>query len=148
MAALASMESTLKESNLEIYTAYSSGENPISYPDFKIGKIELAKHLDIKEEHGILAVNSSFARQLLLKEPSELESKRVPLYVCNCCGDLGCGALTVKVEKIDGGIVWSDFGYENSYEDGFSQSEFMKRTGPFYFNLENYISLVQPYAKG
>ncbi len=138
----------MRESSIELYTASSSGENPIGYPDFKIGNIKLAKHLGIKEEHGVLAVHRSFANQLLLKEPSELKSKRVPLYVCNCCSDLGCGALTVKVEKTDGGFVWSDFGYENNYEGGFSQSEFMKRTGPFRFNLENYVSLVQPYAKG
>jgi hypothetical protein len=138
----------LKVSSIELYTAHSSGENPISYPDFKIGNIELAKHLNIKEEHGVLVVNRSFAKQLLLKEPSELESKRVPLYVCNCCADLGCGALTVKVEKTDGAFIWSDFGYENNYEAGFSQNEFMKRMGPFWFNIENYNSLVQPYAKG
>lgn len=138
----------MKESSLELYTTKSSGENPISYPDFKIGSLKLAKHLDIKEEHGVLAVNSAFAKQLLLKEPSELESKRVPLYVCNCCADLGCGALTVNVEKINDCFVWSDIGYENNYEDGFSQNEFMKRTGPFKFNAENYVSVVQPYSKG
>lgn len=138
----------LKESSLEIYTAKSSGENPITYPDFKIGSIELAKHLGIKEKHGVLAVNSSFAKQLLLKEPSALESKRVPLYLCNCCADLGCGALTVKVEKIDGYFVWSSFGYENSYEFGFSQNDFMKRTGPFKFNAEMYVSVIKPYSKG
>ncbi len=138
----------LKEFSLEIYTALSSGENPISYPDFKIGKIELAKHLNVKEEHGVLAVNKAFAKQLLLKEPSELESKRIPLYVCNCCGDLGCGALTVKVEKIDGYFIWSDFGYENNYESGFSQNGFMKRTGPFKFSADIYLSAVKSYCKG
>ncbi len=91
----------MRVSSLETYTDLSSGENPISYPCFKIGSIELTKHLNIKEEHGVLAVNKAFAKQLLLKKPSELESKRVPPYVCNCCSDLGCGALTVNVEKID-----------------------------------------------
>lgn len=136
----------MKESSLELYTAKSIGENPISYPDFKIGSIELAKHLDIKEKHGVLAINSSFAKQLLLKAPSELKSKRVPLYVCNCCADLGCGALTVKIEKIDGCFIWSDFGYENNYEDSFFQNDFMKRTGPFKFNAEVYLSAVKPYT--
>lgn len=136
----------MKESSLELYNAESSGENSISYPDFRIGSIKLAKHLDIKELHGVLAINKSFAKQLLLKEQSELESKRVPLYVCNCCGDLGCGALTVKVEKIDGYFVWSDFGYENNYENGFSQSDFMKRTGPFKFSSEVYLSVLKPYC--
>ena len=138
----------MKESNLELYTARSAGENPISYPDFKIGSIALAKHLDVNEEHGVLAVNRVFAKQLLLKEQSELDSNRVPLYVCNCCADLGCGAVTVKVEKVDGFFIWSEFGYENNYEDGFSQSEFMQRTGPYKFKAESYISVIRPYGKG
>ena len=137
----------MKESKLELYTAESCGENPISYPDFKIGSVELAKHLGIKEAHGVLAVSSAFAKQLLLKEPSDLESDRIPLYVCNCCADLGCGALTVKVQKFDGYFIWSDFGYENNHEVGFSQNDFMKRTGPFKFEADNYISVVQPYSK-
>ncbi len=137
----------LKKFSLEIYTALSCGENPISYPDFKIGCIELAKHLGIKEEHGVLAVDRAFAKQLLLKESSELESRRVPLYVCNCCGDLGCGALTVRVEKISDYFVWSEFGYENNYEDGFSQNEYMRRTGPFKFGMDNYVSVIKPYSK-
>lgn len=137
----------MEESYLELYTAGSSGENPTSYPDFKIGSLELAKHLNVKEEHGALLYHV-FAKQLLLKESSELDGSRVPLFVCNLCADLGCGALTVKVENIGGCFVWSEFGYENNYEAGFSQNEYMKRTGPFKFSAESYISVIQPYTKG
>jgi hypothetical protein len=145
MRALALVED-MKESNLDTYSASSNGENSISYPDFKIGNIELAKHLNIVEEHGVLAINKMFAKQLLLKEPAELESGRIPLYVCNCCADLGCGALTVKVKEESGYFIWSDFGYENNYEDGFYQDDYMKRTGPFKFNNDNYVSVIQSYA--
>ncbi|WP_444905015.1 hypothetical protein ACJJIU_09970 [Microbulbifer sp. CnH-101-E] len=138
----------MEESSLELHTARSRGMNSISYPDFKIGKIILSKHLGIWEEHGVLAVSKDFAKQLLLKKPSELESKRVPLYVCNCCADLGCGAITVKVERDDGYFVWSDFGYENNYEDGFSQNAYMERTGPFKFNADLYVPVIRPYTKG
>jgi hypothetical protein len=120
--------------------------NPISYPDFKIGKLKLAKHLDVTENHGVLAVKGTFAKQLLLKEPSEFKSNRVPLYVCNCCADLGCGALSVNVEKTDSGYIWRDFGYENNYKHGFFQNEFMKRTGPFIFSISNYVSVLKPYC--
>lgn len=138
----------MKESSLELYTNKSEGENPISYPDFKIGNIKLAKHLNVLDLHGALIANADYAKQLLLKKPSELKSKRVPLYVCNCCGDLGCGTLTVQVEKIEDYFIWSQFGYESNYSDGFSQNEFMKRTGPFKFNKENYVSVIQSYSKG
>jgi len=60
-----------------------------------------------------------YAKQLLLKKPAELENGRVPLYVCNCCADIGCGAVTVKVVQEGDYFVWSSFGYENNYEEGF-----------------------------
>ncbi|WP_448547977.1 hypothetical protein [Thalassotalea fusca] len=136
----------MKQSMMEIYSATSTGENRISYADFKIGSIELAKHLDVTDLHGVLSVNKKFVNQLLLNETSELESGRVPIYVCNCCGDLGCGALTVKIEFIDGFFVWSDFGYENNYETGFHQNDYMKRTGPFKFSKENYQNTINAYT--
>ena len=35
----------MKQSTMEIYSATSTGENQISYAEFKIENIELAKHL-------------------------------------------------------------------------------------------------------
>lgn len=58
-----------------------------------------------------------YARQLLLKEPSELQSGHVPLYVCPECADLGCGALTVEVSfRDDDCVVWSSFGWDNPWD--------------------------------
>lgn len=38
-----------------------------------------------------------FALWLLLREPSQLPSGQVPLYICPECGDLGCQSLSVRV---------------------------------------------------
>lgn len=57
-----------------------------------------------------------FFAQLLLREPSELPSGRVPLYICPECADLGCGAVSVRITKSDDSFVWSDFSFENNYE--------------------------------
>jgi hypothetical protein len=39
------------------------------------------------------------------------------MFICSEGGDLGCGAITVIVEKHNGAIVWRNFGYENNYEN-------------------------------
>jgi hypothetical protein len=36
---------------------------------------------------------------LLGTRPSPLPGGRVPLYVCSACGDLGCGAVTMVVDR-------------------------------------------------
>ncbi len=107
----------------------------------------MAVHLGIKDEIGSLDVDPNYAKQLLLKVPSELKSGRVPLYVCSCCADLGCGATTVLVEDLGDQIKWSQFGRESNWEDDLFQSEYMKRTGPFYFDKTEYESAISPYTK-
>lgn len=131
---------------LELYTTAIRGSATDYFTDFKIGKIKLATHLGIKDEIGVLDVDPIFAKQLLLKEESELKSKRIPIYVCKCCADLGCGATTVKVVRTEKSFIWSDFGWENNYEEGSHQTDFMERTGPFEFEAENYISTISPYT--
>jgi hypothetical protein len=82
-----------------------------------------------------------FARQLLLKMPSELASGRVPLYVCPRCGDLGCGAIAVRVARDADSYVWTDF----AVEDPASASARTCADGyQFHFEPEAYRSLFQP----
>ena len=131
---------------LEVYTTILKGTTGDYCTDFKVGNIRLADHLGVKDEVSSIEVDSKYAKQLLLQEPSDLKSKRVPLYVCNCCADLSCGTLTVKVERTMGFYIWSDFRRESDYEDGWCQSQYMERTGPFEFDKENYTSIIQPYT--
>ena len=63
-----------------------------------------------------------FFHRLLLRERSELPSGRVPLYICPECGDLGCGTVSVRITKYDDCFVWSDFGFENNYENRLVES--------------------------
>ncbi len=117
-----------------------------SYVDFKVGRLALAKHLDVRSQVGVLSVDPIYAKQLLLMVPSEFKSGRTPLYVCSCCADLGCGALTVRIEETDAGIVWEDFGWEGPDGDRFSQSDYMSRTGPFLFDKRQYRLALIPYT--
>src|SRR5579883_2027141 len=55
--------------------------------------------------------------RLLLKSEADLPNGRRSLFVCSECGDLGCGVITISVERAVDTMVWSDFGYENNYEN-------------------------------
>ena len=114
--------------------------------DFCVGRIQLASHL---RANGLASVDVDprFARQLLLKEPSDFASGRVPLFVCECCGDLGCGALTVAVKRLEGEYVWSEFGYEGLDSTSISAGDYIARTGPFAFHPTAYESALLPYAR-
>jgi len=61
--------------------------------------------------------NAETARRLLVIDAPDTESGRVLLYICPECGDIGCGAYTVRVEKRSDKYVWKDFAYENGYEE-------------------------------
>lgn len=79
--------------------------------------------------------------QLLLRASPESPSGRVPIYVCGECGDLGCGAVTAKVELTPEGYVWKDFGYENDYAPEMSDFVSYREVGPFLFDKERYRRL-------
>ena len=130
--------------------------------DFRVGSIQLSKHFDLDsavrpelggEPHGHTSVLSdmvpatkrrSFAKALSLLESSEFESGRVALFTC-CCGDLGCGAVTVSITKSGDRVHWSDFGMESNWEKGLFQSDYMQRTGPFTFEYSAYLLELSGY---
>jgi hypothetical protein len=63
--------------------------------------------------------------RLLLKSEADLPDDRRSLFVCAECGDLGCGAITISVKRAVDTIVWSDFGYENNYEESVSRDDYI-----------------------
>ncbi|UCF64657.1 MAG: hypothetical protein JSW33_02145 [bacterium] len=71
--------------------------------------------------------------QFLGEKPSELDSKRVPVLVCEECGDLGCGAIAVRIILEGEHVKWTDWYYENGYEPG---HKITWRTWPSDFEFE------------
>lgn len=54
--------------------------------------------------------------QLLGVRASDLPSGRMPLLVCEECGDVACGAIAARIDRNGTVITWSDWAYENGYE--------------------------------
>jgi hypothetical protein len=81
-------------------------------------------------------------RRLLTAEPGDASDGRVSLYVCPECGDLGCGAISVRIDGTPGEIVWRDFGFENNYEDSVERAAFAS-LGPFRFDRLAYAAQLE-----
>jgi len=86
--------------------------------------------------------NAKAVRRLLLEEPADLPDNRRTLYVCPECGDIGCGVVSLVVERVDKKIIWRHFGYENNYESGIRVEGF-EEIGPFAFNADEYEKVLK-----
>jgi len=73
-----------------------------------------------------------------LQAESSMSSGRVLLYMCPECGDIGCGAYSAKIARDHGTYTWSDFAYENGYED----PRPLEGIGPFVFSSSQYEAAI------
>jgi len=80
--------------------------------------------------------------RLLLQAPGDFPNNRRALFICPECGDLGCGAISAVIEKVDATFVWREFGYENNWEDGVQRDEY-NALGPFVFSCEAYENALR-----
>ena len=88
--------------------------------------------------HGWKNLNEHSLKQLLLNDRPETASGRCLIYVCPECADISCGAYGCKITKINGRYIWSDFAYENGYEEPQS----IAGLGPFEFSSTSYESVI------
>lgn len=110
--------------------------------DLQVSKYRLIKHLGIESLMFSLDASTKYKDQLLPKKGSDLETGCVPLYVCDCCADLGCGCVSIKVEFINDQYIWSEFAFENNFEEGRTQGKYMNGFGPFVFDKTEYENIV------
>ena len=117
-----------------------------NYLDFAVDERPLSEALggDLASCLGWLdpVENNEAVRRLLLEGPADLPSGRRSLYVCPECGDLGCGAISLVVERAGDKIVWRDFGYENNYEAAV-RAEGYEGVGPFVFDRADYERVIR-----
>ena len=83
-----------------------------------------------------------YTRQLLLRAPTELPSGRCPIYVCERCGDLGCGAITVRVTEVEDCFVWSELRIEGPTSESPVRWHDEAAERDFYFAREDYLAVI------
>jgi hypothetical protein len=76
--------------------------------------------------------------KLLLLRPADFEGSRVALLICPECGDLGCGAVTCRIERQGAQITWSAFGWEDNWSDEPVRTSRYGHLGPFTFEFSAY----------
>lgn len=89
-----------------------------------------------------LVLDAAVVKQLLRRAKPELPSGRSPLYRCDHCGDLGCGAVSVRVTEVDDCFVWSEISIDSPfggtdidwYDDRYERA--------FYFERSHYLATI------
>ncbi|MEL6527285.1 MAG: hypothetical protein AAFQ07_16390, partial [Chloroflexota bacterium] len=86
--------------------------------------------------------------RLLLKGAPDLPDNHYSLYVCAECGDIGCGAISVRIEQRQNQIIWQEFLYQNNYDESITfKPKSFDRVDPSSFEIEAYRALLLPLLK-
>ena len=80
--------------------------------------------------------------RLLRKSPPDVAHSRTTLCICPECGDLGCGAVTLLIERGPGVIIWKNFGIQNNYDE-IVHTDGFENIGPFIFDGKQYHELFE-----
>jgi hypothetical protein len=90
--------------------------------------------------------NDRLAKIFTFELPGEIAPDRPALFICPQCSDLGCGAITFRLSRAGDKVRWSDFGYENNYDEAYSDFESFVAIGPFEFDIEAYLAAISRAA--
>ena len=127
------------------------GQTEREYLDFMIDGVSLREMLKTTNITSLGWLRSPWAERsvsrLLGKEPPDFADNRQSLYVCGECADLGCGAISVVIERTGDEIVWRDFGYQNNYDETVDLEAY-EDVGPFRFGASVYEQALRGVLKG
>lgn len=59
---------------------------------------------------------AAIVARLMGEASPDLPPDRVAVFVCPECGDLGCGAVTVRLSVGPGAVTWSDWAWQTDYD--------------------------------
>jgi len=105
---------------------------------FVVSELDLVGALGWTENK---AYESGQLDQFLGIKAPELKTGRISFYVCPMCSDIGCGAITARIEITDNAVIWKDFGYETNYSE--PQLTEYQHIGPFIFEKEAYKKILE-----
>ena len=150
-------------SNLSIAAAWRRGERDghggdkteRHFWDYVVHVISLRSTWQDADRFGVVAdsvgvlgwgkagIEAESVAKLRIDEQADYPPNRVAIYVCPECGDLGCGAVTVAVNRDAEAVTWSDFRWEvNWYADHPGESTIRFELGPFRFDYDAYSEVL------
>ena len=89
--------------------------------------------------------NETTAKIFKAEKLSSLKDHRVLVFGCGECCDIGCGGITMSVnrERAPNRIVWRDFAFENDIDESGTDKTCYISIGPFEFEDEDYPRVAQ-----
>ncbi|MER8029301.1 oxidoreductase [Streptomyces bauhiniae] len=93
------------------------------------------------------AVLDAQVRALLLEDEPPLPGGRFVLYGCPECADLGCGAVTVVIERDGDDYRWRDFAWQTGEHVDLDRDGY-HGTGPFHFHGPAYRAALTALLDG
>ncbi|MGA5321223.1 oxidoreductase [Streptomyces seoulensis] len=93
------------------------------------------------------AVLDAQVRALLLEDEPPLPGGRFVLYGCPECADLGCGAVTVVIERDGDDYRWRDFAWQTGEHVDLDRDGY-HGTGPFRFHGPAYRAALTALSDG
>ncbi|MFF9391071.1 oxidoreductase [Streptomyces griseoluteus] len=93
------------------------------------------------------AVLDAQVRALLLEDEPPLPGGRFVLYGCPECTDLGCGAVTVVIERDGDDYRWRDFAWQTGEHVDLDRDGY-HGTGPFHFHGPAYRAALTALLDG
>lgn len=131
----------------------SSQKTRRTFLDFIIGGVSL---YNLCKREGIENISCIWqpdiykpaVERLLLQRAPDLPDKHYSLYVCAECGDIGCGAISVRIERKQNQIIWRDFAYQNNYDESMTyKPKSFGKVDPSSFEINAYRELLSPFLK-
>ena len=101
-----------------IWTKHPSKEySNRQYLDFIISGQPLREYLGIKNKSSVTPFGffpsqeeqKRILNEFMLQQKTQLLGDRIELYICERCGDIGCGAITVRIVDNGDKIIWTHF---------------------------------------
>lgn len=84
---------------------------------------------------------------LLGEHPADqLDDGRVPLFVCPACGDTGCGAIGMRLERTATTVTWRDFRWETGPTGPADDDLVAVPGGPFVFDRAQHDAEVRRFV--
>ncbi len=109
-----------------IWTNHPSKEySDRQYLDYIISGQPLREYLGIKNKSSVTPfgffpskeVQKRILKKFRLHQKTQLLGDRIELYICECCGEIGCGAITVKIIDKGDKIVWTHFANQSDPDE-------------------------------